>query len=100
MTESEMLSLCDAYMETCGFAVLKYSQDRRTRAQLAGHPDRVYLGHGFCLFVEGKIGANGFTTAEEDWWAAVGPHLELAPNIEGQVWRSVDDARAWVEGVR
>jgi len=96
-TESDMLALCDTYMETCGFVVLKYSTDRRTRAQLAGHPDRVYLGHGYCLFIEGKVGTNGFTTAEEDWWAEVGPHLALADNIVGMVWRCLDDARRWVE---
>jgi hypothetical protein len=96
MTESEMLALCDELMERAGFVVDKYSQDRRTRSQLAGHPDRHYTGHGFSLFVEGKVGINGLTTAEEAWWKEHLPAF-CPPLVDGRVWRSLDDAQEWLQ---
>jgi len=96
MTESELMAAIDEFMERAGFTVDKYSQDRRTRVQLAGHPDRVYLGHGRCLYVEGKVGVNGLTTAEEKWWAEHRPYFH-PPWIDGAIWRSVDDAAEWLQ---
>jgi len=99
MTESEMLEDVDELMSRAGFVVDKFSQDRRTRAQLAGHPDRLYWGRGRCLYVEGKVGVNGFTTAEEKWWAEHRPYFH-PPWVDGRVWRSVDDAAEWLQEIR
>lgn len=96
MTESELLAIIDEFMARCGFVVDKFSQDRRTRSQLAGHPDRVYLGWGRLLYVEGKVGVNGLTTAEEKWWEQHRPKFR-PPYVDGKIWRSLDDAATWVE---
>jgi len=94
MIESELAAAIDAFMEAAGFCVDKYSQDRRTRVQLAGHPDRIYLGHGRLLYVELKVPGNTLTTAEEDWWDEHRPYFS-PPWIDGRIWCHALDAPEW-----
>ena len=94
--EADLLAQMDELMERCGFLVNKYSQHRRTTVQLAGHPDRIYMGHGRLLFVEGKIPPNGLTTAEEAWWDEHRPCF-YPPYIDGRIWTRLDDAVEWIE---
>ena len=99
MTESELANTIRAFMDTVGFVRDTFSQDRRTRKQLAGHPDDVYLGHGRLLYVEYKVPPNGLTTAEEAWWDAHRPYFS-PPWIDGVVWCDLDQAVEWFEGIR
>ena len=96
--ESELAHDIDGFMEAAGVHVDKFSQNRKTRGQLAGHPDRVYLGHGRLLYVELKAHTNTLTVAEEDWWDTHRPYFN-SPYVDGCIWRRFDDALEWVEGM-
>ena len=94
--EADLAATIRELMERCGFLRDTYSQDRRTRAQLAGHPDDVFIGHGRLLYVEYKIPPNGLTTAEEAWWDEHRPCF-YPPYIDGRIWTRLDDAVEWIE---
>lgn len=96
--ETELTAQADEYIRRRGGYVDAYSQDRQTRQQLAGHPDRVYWLLGCLLWAEFKIGNNGLTPAEVKWWDR---HQGLfnPPYTDGRVIRCLEDVQAWADGV-
>lgn len=54
MNESEVAAACDKLLEDAGWMVVKTSDSRQTRRQLAGLPDRICFRKGMTLLIEYK----------------------------------------------
>lgn len=75
MRESDVARRCDAQLRAAGWFVVVTSQDKSTRAQLAGIPDRIAIRHGHCVFIEYKAPGGELRPSQVKFYAAIAPHL-------------------------
>jgi hypothetical protein len=73
--ESEIARRCDAQLRAAGWLVIVTSQDKSTRRQLAGLPDRIAIRHGYCVFVEYKSPGGELRHSQLDFYGSIAPHL-------------------------
>lgn len=82
-------------LHMCGYSVWSTEQGIRMGRGGArttpGIPDLIVIGKGRFAFVELKVGARRLTNAQQ-----VFQQIARENGVECHVWRSVDDAVAWI----
>jgi hypothetical protein len=62
-------------LRTAGWFVVVTSQDKSTRQQMAGFPDRVAFRHGHTLLIEGKTARGTLNEAQLKFYKRVRHHF-------------------------
>ena len=84
-TEAEVLREVDERLRAAGWFVVVTSQDKSTRRQMAGLPDRIAFRNGVTLLIEGKSPRGQLRKAQRAFAEAVRPHL--GPHLHYEVVR-------------
>ena len=75
MNESDVADACDARLEAAGWFVFKTSQDKSTRRQLAGLPDRLCFRENVALLIEYKSPTGKARASQLKFADNIYPHL-------------------------
>jgi len=94
-SEAEILASVTEYLRKSGWLVIVTSQDKATRHQIAGLPDRIAIKHDRVLFIEGKAKKGQLRPSQKIFAFALSPHL--GDHVIYLVARSLDDV---VEAIR